>query len=100
MSWVKDAIAGISEGKDVKIRPYGGSMKGRIESGQLVTLTPATFDTVTENDVVFIKWKGNYLLHLIKAKNESELLVGNNSGKINGWAPADCVLAKVISVED
>jgi len=100
MSWVKEAIAGLRDGKEVKIRPHGGSMRGRIESGQLVTLIPATFETVTENDVVFVKWKGNYLLHLIKEKNESEILVGNNLGKINGWAPAESVLAKVIKVED
>ena len=100
MSWVKEAVVGLNDGKEVKIRPHGGSMRGRIESGQLVTLSPATFDSVRENDVVFIKWKGNYLLHIVKEKNESEILVGNNLGKINGWAPAESVLAKVVNVED
>ena len=75
-------------------------MRGRIESGQLVTLEPSTFSDVMIDDVVFIKWKGNYLLHLIKDKSDSEILVGNNLGKINGWAPADSVIAKVVDVED
>ena len=44
--------------------------------------------------------KGNYLLHLIKEKSDTEILVGNNLGKINGWIPANSILAKVINVED
>ena len=99
MSWVKEALAGLENDEIVKIRPLGGSMRGRIESGQLVTLAPAAFEDVDIDDVVFIKWKGNYLLHLIKEKNDTEVLIGNNLGKINGWASKDCILAKVIKVE-
>ena len=84
MSWVKDALAELGVGRDAKIRPHGGSMRGRIESGQLVTLTPTTFNDVEVDDIVFIKWKGNFLLHLIKEKSNTEMLVGNNLGKING----------------
>lgn len=100
MSWVKEALAELSVGRDVKIRPQGGSMRGRIESGQLVTLTPAMFNDIQIGDVVFIRWKGNYLLHIIKDKSETEILVGNNIGKINGWAPANSILAKVVNIED
>lgn len=100
MSWVKEALSGLERGEQVKIRPHGSSMRGCIESGQLVTLFPADFAAVKENDVVFIKWKGNYLLHLVKDKNDSEILVGNNLGKTNGWAPGSSVLVKVVKVED
>ena len=100
MSWVKDAINSLSEFGQAKVRPQGGSMRGRIESGQLVTLVTTGFSQIEIDDVVFIKWKGNYLLHLVKDKNNTQILVGNNLGKINGWAPAVAVLAKVVAVED
>lgn len=38
MGWVNDARKGLAEGLSVQLRPVGGSMRGRIESGQLVTL--------------------------------------------------------------
>ena len=100
MSWVKEALAELKKGRDVKIRPHGGSMRGRIESGQLVTLTPATFADTKIDDVIFMKWKGNYLLHLIKDKNDKQILVGNNLGKVNGWAPSDSIIGNVINVEE
>lgn len=99
MSWVKEALNNINEGKPAKVRPHGGSMRGRIESGQLVTIKPASFADVEIDDVVFIKWKGNYLLHLVKEKADDQILVGNNLGKINGWAPANSILGRVINVE-
>ena len=36
MGWVNDARAGLVKGETVQVRPVGGSMRGRIESGQLV----------------------------------------------------------------
>lgn len=98
MSWVKEAIEGISKGEEVSVRPVGGSMRGKIESGQLVTLKPSVYDEVEAGDVIFIRWKGNYLLHLLIEKKDQQLLIGNNLGKINGWIPAAALMAKVISV--
>jgi hypothetical protein len=100
MSWVKEALESLKETGQAQIRPIGGSMRGRIESGQLVTLKTAVYSDVEINDVIFIRWKGNYLLHLIVDKKNQELLIGNNVGKINGWIPADALIAKVIQVED
>ena len=80
MSWVKEALVNLQKGNNAKVRPHGGSMKGRIESGQLVTLAPTTFDEVEEDDAVLIKWKGNYLLHLVKEKVDDQILIGNNPG--------------------
>jgi hypothetical protein len=98
MSWVKDALAGLAEGRTVQVRPQGGSMRGRIESGQLVTIAPASGDNVNAGDVVLVRWKGNYLLHLVKDVGEQGLLIGNNVGKINGWAARDDVLGVVTEV--
>jgi hypothetical protein len=100
MGWVKDALAELQLGKSVQIRPVGGSMRGRIESGQLVTLAPVATKDIAVNDVVFVKWKGNYLLHLVKEIREGEFLIGNNIGKDNGWVKCEDVVAKVIRVED
>jgi len=100
MSWVKQALAELLNGRQVKIRPIGGSMRGRIESGQRVTLIPIGHQEVGIDDIVFIKWKNNYLLHIVKDKTESALLIGNNLGKINGWTPRNTVIGKVIAIEE
>ena len=75
-------------------------MRGRIESGQLVTISPITADAVKIDDVVFIRWKGNYILHIVKDVGEAGFLIGNNIGKINGWANRNDVLGVVTAVED
>ncbi len=78
----------------------GGSMRGRIESGQLVTISPITPDGVKLDDVVFIRWKGNYILHIVKELGDDAFLIGNNIGKINGWADRNDVLGVVTAVTD
>lgn len=100
MSWVKEALDGLSKGEAVQVRPQGGSMRGRIESGQLVTITPVPGDDVEVDDVVFIRWKGNYILHIVKEVGDQGLLIGNNIGKINGWASRADVLGVVTCVAD
>lgn len=100
MGWVNDARREIAAGRQVQVRPSGGSMRGRIESGQLVTIAPVDPATVKVDDVVFVKWRDNCLLHLIRDSREGEFLIGNNLGKINGWVPTRAVIGKVIAVED
>ncbi len=98
MSWVKEAIAGLNQGQAVEIRPQGGSMRGRIESGQRVTLSPVDPEQVQVDDVVLVEWRGNYLLHLVKDLTESDVLIGNNIGKINGWVSRSAILGRVTSI--
>lgn len=100
MSWVTEARDALAAGKTIQVRPVGGSMRGRIESGQLVTLQPAGYNDIQLQDVIFIRWKGNYLLHLVLEKNNDRVCIGNTLGKINGWIDATDVLGKVIAVED
>jgi hypothetical protein len=98
MSWVSEAVAALRDGRDVTVRPRGGSMRGRIEDGQAVTLTPSDGKNVSVGDVVLVRWKGNFLLHLVKEVDGDRLLIGNNVGKINGWATRSDVLGTVMNV--
>ena len=49
-------------------------MRGRIESGQLVTLEPTTLATLRVDDVVLVEWRGNFQLHLIKEIKDDHVL--------------------------
>jgi hypothetical protein len=100
MGWVNEALQQLSAGEQVQIRPQGGSMRGRIESGDLVTLAPVSADAteVGFDDIVLVRWKVGYLLHLVREVRGDELLIGNNLGKINGWARRKDVRGRVISV--
>jgi hypothetical protein len=100
MSWAIDAPRELAAGREVKVRPTGGSMRGRIESGQLVTLAPVDPATVSVGDAVLVKWRGGVLLHLVNEARGDQLLIGNNIGDTNGWVPRTDVLGKVIAVED
>jgi hypothetical protein len=99
MGWVNDALKGLNAGRAVQVRPLGGSMRGRIESGQLVTVVPIDPATVQVEDVVLVQWRGNYLLHLVKEIKGDQFLIGNNRGKINGWVDGRAIRGKVIAVE-
>ena len=98
MGWENDAVKELSAGRTVQIRPQGGSMRGRIESGDLATISPVEPRDVKVDDVVLVRWKGNYLLHMVKEIRGEELLIGNNIGKINGWVQASEVKGKLASV--
>ena len=75
-------------------------MRGRIESGQLVTLAPVDPMEIHVGDALFVAWKGDFLLHLVWEIGDGQFLIGNNIGKVNGGVSASAVLGKVIAVED
>ena len=100
MGWVNEARRELAAGRQVQVRPVGGSMRGRIESAQLVTLAPVDPAAIQVGDVVLVEWRGNYLLHLVKDIQDGQLLIGNNLGKTNGWAPVSAALGRVIAVDD
>jgi hypothetical protein len=74
-------------------------MRGRIESGQLVILAPVKLADIAVGDIVFVRWKGNYLLHLVRDIQDNRYLIGNNLGKLNGWVVETDILAKATVVE-
>ena len=100
MGWVTDALKELRAGRTAHVRPVGSSMRGRIESGQAVTISPVDPADVKADDVVLVAWKGNYLLHLVTEATSDQLLIGNNLGKINGWVPRSAVVGKVTRAGD
>ncbi|MCB0581226.1 MAG: hypothetical protein KDD10_18185 [Phaeodactylibacter sp.] len=100
MGWVKEARKQLEANGVARVRPQGGSMRGRIESGQLVTIRRAGGEEVELGDAVFVRWKNNYILHLVKGIEEDRILIGNNLGKANGWIGYGDVIGKVVAVED
>jgi hypothetical protein len=75
----------------------GNSMVPLIKSGQNHKLEPATLETIEVGDIAYVKVKGNFYTHLVKAKNkEKGCLIGNNKGGINGWTKQ--IFGKVIEV--
>lgn len=96
MGWAAGHIDLLKEGMTVSFRPRGGSMAPKINSGDLVTVVPAAIDDVKKGDIVLCKVRGREYLHLVKARREKSVLIGNNKGRTNGWTSA--VFGKVTQV--
>lgn len=101
MGWADRAIRQLEAGEIAQCRPHGGSMRGRIESGQLVTLDPRREPEI--GDAVMCRLRGNVLVHLVKATkghdDKQRFLIGNNLGKINGWVNRRAIYGVVIAVD-
>jgi hypothetical protein len=98
VGWATGHIAKLRAGETVKFRPRGNSMRGKIESGQLVTVEPAP-EGLEVGDVVLCKVRGAEYLHLIKAIQGERYLIGNNRGKVNGWVGRAAIYGKCVRVE-
>jgi len=85
MSWATPHIEKLQRGETVQFRPHGGSMKGKIESGQLVTVEPVGETELCKGMIVLCKVRGSQYLHLIKAVQGPRFQIGNNRGGLNGW---------------
>ena len=99
MSWAEYAIKGLRENKVIQIRPRGNSMKGKVESGNLVTISPCNHEGLKVDDIVLVRVKGNDYLHLIKAIDGQRFLIGNNRGGINGWVGPNAIYGKATKIE-
>ena len=99
MSWADRAKSELREGRSVVVRPRGQSMRGRIESGDLVTLKPVKPEEVEVGDAVLVRVKGRDLLHLVQAKDGDRLLISNNRGVTNGWVGSGSLYGKATKVE-
>lgn len=107
MGWADSYIEKLRAGETVQFRPRGNSMAGKIESGQLVTVTPvAPMDeryppgavNVQQGDIVLCRVHGNQFLHLVVSVKNGEFLIGNNRGFTNGWTSAKNIYGKVTRV--
>ncbi len=99
MGWASQYIARLREGETVQFRPRGGSMRGKIESGQLCTVEPVDPATLEVGDIVLCKVNGREYLHLIKAIQGARIQIGNNRGRINGWISTNSVFGRCTRVE-
>jgi hypothetical protein len=101
MGWAGHYIAKLKENSVVQFRPRGSSMRGRIESGQLVTVEPADPATLVVGDIVLCKVNGREYLHIVKAiqGDRERFQIGNNRGLINGWITARGIYGKCVRVE-
>lgn len=102
MGWADRHIQSLRAGEVTQCRPHGSSMRGRIESGQLVTLDPGREPEL--DDAVLCRCKGNVYVHLVKAVQghgeAKRYLIGNNRGGINGWVGRAAIFGVVTDVRD
>jgi hypothetical protein len=91
MSWATQYIEKLRNGETVQFRPRGNSMKGKVESGQLVTVEPIRDRQLNKGDIVLCKVNGSQYLHLIKAIRGERYQIGNNIGRINGWVTKNSI---------
>jgi hypothetical protein len=99
MSWATEHVAALQRGETVKFRPFGGSMKGRIDSGSLVTVEPLGERDAEVDEAVLCRVNGKVYLHLVKAKHGGHYLIGNNVGRDNGWCLRPCIYGRVVRIE-
>ncbi|MFT5683182.1 MAG: hypothetical protein ACI8RZ_004111 [Myxococcota bacterium] len=102
MGWADRAITILTTNRNAVIKPHGGSMRPRVESGATVTLQPVTLADLAVNDIVLCRVSGNVYLHIVKAirgpADNRSVQIGNNRGKINGWTRT--VYGRAITIEN
>lgn len=99
MGWAAHYIIALKKGETVQFRPRGGSMAGKIDSGQLVTVTPLGEILPSKGDIVLCKVNGNEYLHLVKSVSVPRYQIGNNRGGINGWVTINQIFGRCTKVE-
>jgi hypothetical protein len=100
MVWALNYIAKLKQGEQVSFRPRGNSMTGKVESGQLCTVTPVEdYSLLKVGDIVLCKVGGSEYLRLIKAVQGERFQIGNNRGRINGWVGSNCTFGRCVKIE-
>jgi hypothetical protein len=100
VGWASNYIERLQRGEVVQFRPRGGSMIGRIASGQLCTVEPVSAEAIKVDDIVLCKVRGAEYLHLVKAIQGPRFQIGNNRGFINGWISAAAIFGVCTGVQD
>lgn len=99
MGWASQYIAKLKEGEIVTFRPRGNSMRGKINSGDLVEVKPIKDgEIINKHDILLCKVKGNEYLHLVIGIKGDRYLIGNNIGGINGWIGKNNIYGKFIKI--
>lgn len=72
-------------------------MTPRIESGNLVTVSPDV-TTLRKGDIVLCQVNGRHYLHLISAVKTGRYQISNNHNRINGWT--NTIFGKVVDIRE
>lgn len=86
-------------GETVENKEGGNSMVPLIHSRQPVTIEPVDPTKLEPGDIVFVKVRGRFFTHLVKALRGNEVQIGNNHGHINGWAKSYNVFGIITAVD-
>lgn len=94
--WATFYIEKLQKGETVEFRPHGNSMKPKINSGDLVVVSPISVDSkFEEGDIVLCKVKGRQYLHLVSAVQGNRIQISNNHGHVNGWISSNAIYGKM-----
>jgi hypothetical protein len=99
MGWASNYIERLRAGETVSFRPRGHSMSPRIKSGQLCTVEPVAFADLAPGDVVLCRVGGHEYLHLVIGILSGSAEIGNNHGRVNGWAGPSRIFGRLVKVE-
>lgn len=73
-------------------------MQGKVESGQLCTVSPLAGLPVP-GDVVLCTVGGRQFLHLLTAVRGDQYQISNNKGHTNGWCTIRQIHGKLVKIE-
>jgi hypothetical protein len=95
-AWKTAAVAALKRGEPISIRPTGNSMQGILEPGTPITLLPASNHPLRIGDIVLAELPRKHriipVLHKIWDIRETEFLIGNAVGRMDGWIPRANIL--------
>lgn len=101
MSWAAHAKSELAAGREVTVRPYGGSMHPKVKSGAEVDLVPISDpSTLKVGDIVLVRVSGSDYLHLVSAADANRVQISNNRGRVNGWVPRAKVFGIAVAVRN
>ncbi|MBN2147776.1 MAG: hypothetical protein JW726_10325 [Anaerolineales bacterium] len=82
--------------------PEGGdlaSMRNVLRHGQSLTFEPVVNpQDVQVGDIVYVKWHGSHIMHLVQEIEGEQFLIANSMGKINGWVRVEDILGRVTQI--
>jgi phage repressor protein C with HTH and peptisase S24 domain len=99
-SWASYHIQNLKSGQTIQFRPKGNSMTPKIESGELVTVTPfRERQEPVQGDIVLCTVSGRQHLHLVSAIRDGQFQISNNKGFVNGWTTLKQIYGKVTKID-